>query len=213
MRRLGTGVLSGGELLEEERLLAQACLAMIEGQTLDMAFESRPRVTVDEYLDMVGKKTGALLEVSVRLGAAAGGAPPGVMAGMEAFGRAAGRLFQVRDDMLGIWGKAEETGKPVASDLHRRKKSLPVVHALQSAGESEASRRFAAVYRNKDTLTGDEVKLLLDAMAELGTEEFCAALARTEAEKAWSALEALPVSAWAKDEAAALVRFLLEREF
>jgi geranylgeranyl diphosphate synthase type I len=108
----------------------QTCLALTEGQYLDMSFERRNDVSVDEYLRMIQGKTAALVGASLAIGALVGGAGPAPTAALQRFGEEMGLAFQIRDDILGIWGDPEVTGKPAGNDLLRRKKSLPILYAL-----------------------------------------------------------------------------------
>ena len=194
------------------RVLTSACVQMIEGQTLDLGYEQKPRVSVDEYLVMIQKKTGALLETSLMVGALAATDDAASLESMHQFGHAIGRLFQVRDDMLGVWGNPKATGKPAASDLHRRKKSLPVVHALQSTDSSAASR-FASLYKSQEPFSEVDIHELLGVMENLGSRAYCQRLAKQEAHKAVEALQAIPGPAVARTDGNAFVRFLLEREY
>lgn len=200
-------------VLKASRVLTRACLEMIEGQTLDMSYEQRPRVTTADYLLMIERKTGALLEGSLVAGAGIGTDDPDFLKGMRSFGHAIGRLFQVKDDMLGVWGKAEETGKPTASDLHRRKKSLPVVYALERAGSDPASQRFASLYRTKDAFSDEDIAVLLDALEDSDAQQFCQHLAEEEAQNARKAFDGMRVSTWAKTQGSDLVTFLLQRDY
>lgn len=123
------------------RILTGALAELCVGQMADLAFEQRGDVTVAECLAMAEGKTGALLGAACQLGALAGGADQAGAAVYRRFGLHLGVAFQLLDDLLGIWGDPEVTGKPVGSDLARRKKSLPVVAALASgtrAGEDLA---------------------------------------------------------------------------
>jgi geranylgeranyl diphosphate synthase type I len=120
--------------------LDRTCLALTQGQYLDMAFERRPRVTVDEYLTMIEGKTGALIAASAGLGARLGGAEGERQGHFRSFGLSLGLAFQAQDDWLGIWGDEAVTGKSAASDLETRKKTLPVVYGL------EKSEAFARAY-------------------------------------------------------------------
>ena len=108
----------------------QTCLALTEGQYLDLSFEQRPVVSVDEYMRMIQGKTAALVGASVAIGARIAGASTRQQTDMLQFGQAIGLAFQIQDDILGIWGDAAQTGKPVGSDILNRKKSLPLLHAL-----------------------------------------------------------------------------------
>ncbi|HMN26778.1 MAG TPA: polyprenyl synthetase family protein [Caldilineaceae bacterium] len=112
-------------------LFTQAAIRLTEGQHLDLSFEARSDVTVAEYLHMIEGKTAALIGTSVALGALVGGATQEQVACLQQFGEHLGLAFQMRDDLLGIWGDPAQTGKAAGNDLLRRKKSLPILHALQ----------------------------------------------------------------------------------
>ncbi|RME63697.1 MAG: polyprenyl synthetase family protein, partial [Caldilineae bacterium] len=113
-----------------ERFTA-TCITLTEGQHLDLSFEEREQVSVDEYLHMIEGKTAALLAASLALGAEIGGAVSDVVEQLHQFGRAIGLAFQIQDDILGIWGDPEVTGKAAGNDILRRKKSLPLLYALE----------------------------------------------------------------------------------
>lgn len=114
--------------------LTAASRKLIDGQAQDISFETRDRVTVAECLEMEGNKTGALLACAVSIGAVLGGADDRTADALEAFGHHLGLAYQAVDDLLGIWGDPETTGKQTWSDLRQRKKSLPVAAALEAGG-------------------------------------------------------------------------------
>lgn len=116
------------------RRLAVASRKLIDGQAQDISFEHRERVTVAECLEMEGNKTGALLACAVSVGAVLGGADDRTADALESYGHHLGLAFQAVDDLLGIWGDPQATGKQTWSDLRQRKKSLPVVAALAAGG-------------------------------------------------------------------------------
>ncbi|TNC23020.1 polyprenyl synthetase family protein [Amycolatopsis alkalitolerans] len=120
--------------LAAARLLADATNELIRGQVLDVAFEQRNDVGLDECLDMAAGKTGALLSASTAIGAVLAGAPRATVDALAGFGADLGLAFQLVDDVLGIWGETAVTGKPVYSDLRARKKSLPVTYAITHGG-------------------------------------------------------------------------------
>jgi geranylgeranyl diphosphate synthase type I len=120
--------------LRVQVLFNQTCLALTHGQHLDIDFETRPSVTVDEYMGMIGDKTAALTGASTAIGALVGGVEPGErLTDYQGFGRELGLAFQIQDDILGIWGDEAVTGKSTASDLVMRKKTLPVLYGLEQA--------------------------------------------------------------------------------
>jgi geranylgeranyl diphosphate synthase type I len=124
------GVLPG-RALAAQRILMETCLKLTEGQYLDMEFEIQMDVDMDGYLWMIGRKTAALIACATRLGALLGGAEEPVIAAYARFGENLGLAFQVIDDILGIWGREDETGKSAKTDILTRKKTLPIVYVLQ----------------------------------------------------------------------------------
>ncbi len=198
--------------LAVSRILTRACAEMIEGQVLDLTFEQRASVGVEEYLRMIGKKTGALLEGSLHMGAVIGCEDPATIEAMRCFGNALGLLFQVRDDMLGVWGVAERTGKPVGSDIHRRKKSLPIVHALETA-EGAGRERLVEIYRKDAPLDEADIESVLGVLADLGTQQVCEAIADKQADRSVAELDTVELSPKARRECEELTQFLLKRDY
>lgn len=146
------------------RAISEATRELIRGQAADTAFESRTDVALDECLKMAEGKTAALMAASAEVGALLAGAPRSVREALVAYGRHIGLAFQLVDDLLGIWGRPEITGKPVYSDLRSRKKTLPVTWTVAHGGL--AGRRLAAWLVDEtgsQTASDDE----LAAVAEL----------------------------------------------
>lgn len=139
-------------------------LALTEGQYMDMTFEGRLDVTVDEYYAMISGKTGALLGAAPEIGALIGGASPENALALREYGAALGRAFQLQDDILGIWGDEKETGKSAASDILTKKKSLPVVLGLNN---ERVAKRLRVLYAGPD-FTQDHVPAVLKLLDEAG---------------------------------------------
>ena len=141
------------------RTLSQACLQTAEGQVLDITFAERPLVTTDEYMTMVEHKTGKLLEAATTLGALLSTDDEAVVQAYGQFGRKLGIAFQIRDDYLGIWGKTDETGKPITEDIREKKKSYPVLVALERAEETDRAT-LQRLYA-QETLSEADVQTVL----------------------------------------------------
>jgi geranylgeranyl diphosphate synthase type I len=204
------------------RVLLDATAALVRGQVADLGFEQRAAVTVDECLAMVDGKTGALLAASAAMGAVSAGAPPATVAALTAYGRHLGTAFQLVDDLLGIWGRPAETGKPVLSDLRARKKSLPVCHALSQAGNAAAELaawiatpgpgRPAPGHEAPDPAEEAALVRAAELVEACGAREWTVAEARREVAAARDALAAVPLVPGARDELVALAEFVVERE-
>lgn len=165
--------------------LIDACLALTEGQHLDLAFETQLNVTVDDYLTMVRGKTAALLAACTAAGALLGGADASLVEQYHRFGENLGLAFQVEDDILGIWGDERLTGKSAASDILTRKKSLPVLFGLNGP-QAGALRQFYTA----PTLTAQDVPAVLDLLDASGARDAAAALAERYSRLALEALDA-----------------------
>lgn len=190
--------------------LTQAYLEMIEGQYLDISFEGQSEVGLKQYLDMIARKTGALIRCSFTMGALIGSQNIGDADAFRESGRALGFLFQVRDDILGIWGDEESTGKPVGADIRRKKNAFPAVYAMSQA-QGEDKRHLLGIYR-KSELSDADVEDVLHIMDALNVREHAHALAVEEAEVALGALAAVEMDRSARREYGNLLEFLLHRE-
>lgn len=131
------------KLLDVMKVYDETCLALCEGQYLDISFERRTDVTVDEYMEMIEKKTAALIGASVETGAMMASDDPAVVAAYRRFGYDVGIAFQIADDLKGSFWASEESGKSVAGDIHKRKKTYPVVWAMQNAAPEDVARLIA----------------------------------------------------------------------
>jgi geranylgeranyl diphosphate synthase type I len=168
-------------------MLSLACLELCEGQYLDVEYENRLDITVEDYLDVAAKKTAALFAVSNSLGAYVGSEDSKSVDLLHLFGKELGMAYQICDDILGIWGVKESTGKS-AGDILQRKKTLPVVYGLQSS-DGEATKRLKKLYSRKSIEGEDitEVKKILDHLGardyaeNLAEQYYCQALAQLEA--------------------------------
>lgn len=194
--------------LEAAALLDQACLAICEGQYLDLEFERRLDVTEAEYLAMIERKTAALLGCSAELGAVAAGATAAERAALRRFGINLGVAFQIQDDILGTWGDPKRTGKPAADDVRSRKKTLPAVRAL--AGTTAASRRLEKLFA-QNALTEAEVTEALSLFEELGLRADAEATAAKWSDNALRELAALPADNLYRAELERLASSLIGR--
>ncbi len=182
------------------RRLSVAVQALVAGQCADISFETRSDVELPECLTMAEGKTGALLGCAAGLGALFGGGSPAQVDRLRTFGDRVGLAFQLVDDLLGIWGDPQLTGKPVHSDLRQRKKSLPVVAALTSGTPS--GRELGELYRREQPLPDADLVRAAELIDAAGGRAWC----QTRADELLAeALDELWASAPAEHAAAELV--------
>jgi geranylgeranyl diphosphate synthase type I len=190
--------------------LARANRRVMAGQAADVAFEARASVGLEEARAMVADKTGALLSCAASLGAVLAGAPDRLSAGLAAYGAHLGMAFQLVDDLLGIWGSPERTGKPVWSDLRARKKSLPVVAALTSG--SGAGQRLSVIYTSGQELEGVLLAEAARCVEDAGGRDWAAAEAARETDAALAIVAGLEIPGPVRDELIALAGLLGDRD-
>lgn len=190
--------------------LGSAASTVIAGQMLDLALEGRVDAGVEEYLRMAGQKTAALLGCAASIGARLADATQDRVDALQRFGESLGLAFQIVDDWLGIWGDPARTGKPVASDLRRRKSSLPVVLALRSTGA--AGRALRAYMRSDRPPSESDVACALEWLEACRAEPATRQMAEHELARARAHLDAARLEEPAREELLELAAFTIQRE-
>jgi geranylgeranyl diphosphate synthase type I len=182
---------SDAKVLRVMRLYDNTCVALCEGQYLDIwASERSAPMSVELYFDMIGRKTAALIAASVEAGALLATDDENVVARYRAFGWALGIAFQLNDDLLGIWGEHAKTGKE-PSDVARHKMTLPVIYAFEHAGPEECAR-LEAIWRT-DSPEDGEVAEAIALIERLGGRDYTREQARLHRDRALAELEAAGV--------------------
>jgi geranylgeranyl diphosphate synthase type I len=192
------------------RVLSERTLEMVEGQTLDISFEERLDIDLPAYLEMIERKSGALFDCALHLGGLVAGADASVVRRLGSVGRSLGTAFQIRDDMLGVWGDERVTGKPRGADIRRRKKSLPIVYALNET-KGVLRDEFRATYAKEELTEADAERIARD-LEETGARDYCARLASERKETALTELGELALRPGPANELREAAEFLLERE-
>jgi geranylgeranyl diphosphate synthase type I len=180
-------------------------LALTGGQYLDIGFEDRDDVSVEDYLAMIEGKTAALVACSCQMGALIADASDVQCESLREFGRHLGLTFQMRDDILSIWGDPALTGKTAGADIARRKKSLPILHGM------ERSEELGALLR-QDTLEEPDVQHATEMLEESGSREYAEQLAHQHHTQALAALEEANLEGPAAQALHELAQMLLKRE-
>jgi geranylgeranyl diphosphate synthase type I len=190
-------------IIELSARLDATCIELCEGQHLDMRFEGRQDVSVAMYLDMIARKTAALMDCAARMGSLIG-APENqaLSAQLGAFGRALGIGFQLRDDMLGIWS-AQALGMTEAGDLRHKKMSLPVISALEDATSAD-QRALARIYGQRGPVSDVQIATLLEILERSGARERTRTMLREQCDLARALLDGACANTTATDACAAL---------
>ena len=175
MHRLLDRGLPPDRVVAAMRTLDETCLRLVHGQWLDIGFETRSDVRIEEYLAMASGKTAAMFSAPFAIGARLGGASEEVVDGFAKFGHALGLGFQAVDDLLGIWGDPAVTGKPVGDDLTSRKLTYPVLSAMAEGGDEARALilRYVEPSRGKGELA-ELTALVAAAGGRAATEQFAA---------------------------------------
>lgn len=210
LERLSEMGLPAEKALEIRRLLDVASLRLCEGQYRDLEYERRLDVTCEDYLEMAAGKTSALMSASTASGAVIGGASADIVSLFEEFGRNLGFAFQIRDDILGIWGKSTEMGKPTGEDIYARKKSFPIVFALQRSRGDD--RKRLRVLHEKPQLMAGDVEEVLAILERTSAREESQKTAARYASRALNHLKGLKIPAESMRDLKALADYFVDRE-
>lgn len=194
-----------------QSLFDEATIRLIEGQYLDISFESRPDISIADYIEMVGCKTAALISCAIETGAEIGTENRETIVSFREFGWNLGMAFQTRDDILGIWGQKAQTGKPTGNDIRRRKKTLPVIYAAQQATGNSLKTLLHSY--DRETLTEEDVQAIIDILENTGAYGYTQKTTEEYIEKAVAILDSLPIIQSAKHDFSEVVAFLKSRTF
>jgi geranylgeranyl diphosphate synthase type I len=182
---------SDTKVLRLMRLYDETCVALCEGQYIDIwTSEHDDAMSVELYFDMIGRKTAALIAASIEAGALLATDDEAVIGRYRAFGWALGLAFQLNDDLLGIWGQEQATGKE-PTDVARKKKTLPVIYAFQHAQAADRAR-LAELYA-ADRPDDEHVAEIVAILERSGARTFTRDEARRYRNEALAELDAAGV--------------------
>ena len=152
-------------LPEALALFSKTASEVCDGQQLDMDFEKRSRVSMNEYMQMIGLKTGVLLACSAQMGALIGGADKWSQECFYDFGYYLGLAFQVADDYLDAYGDQKVFGKPIGGDILNGKKSWLTVKAQEMGADGlEEALAAPAVTEEEKSAKIARVKAIYDSV-------------------------------------------------
>ncbi len=201
---LGMTAASPERILGAMNMLSRTCTAICEGQWLDMEFESKDRVTENEYMEMIEKKTGVLYGASAGMGGLLAGASPEVVRALDEFGRLTGMGFQLQDDVIDLLTPEEVSGKRQGGDLIEGKKTLIMIHAF-------ANDAVVPVFSKKDA-SAEEIFRSISILEGSGSIEYARSRAEEMVAQGKRALDVLPPSS-AKETLLELADYMIRRRY
>ena len=194
-----------------QHIIDESSLTLIEGQYLDISYESRFDIGVTDYLEMISKKTASLIATAMYVGALLGTEDETLAKSFRDIGRNLGLAFQIKDDIFGIWGDEVKTGKPLGSDVKHRKKTFPVVYALEKA-TVDLREELIDVYSNGG-IERDGVGRVMSVLDAVGAQYRAQRMAEKYCCEAMKSIDKLNILPLAKQDLRDVAQFLAERNF
>lgn len=154
-------------------IFSKTAAEICEGQQFDMEFESRDRVTADEYLEMIRLKTAVLIAAGCQIGALIGGADAKDAELLYEFGKNIGLAFQLKDDLLDVYGNAKTFGKKIGGDILNNKKTYLLINALELAEGELANELRAWLGNNEAEMHEAKIRAVTDIFNRLGARRLC----------------------------------------
>jgi len=201
----------GAALRELLHSVSETVYLIAEGQQMDIDFEGRQTVGVEEYLEMVEKKTAVLFACAAEGGAIIGGGSRQQVRDMKECARLFGVGFQIWDDVLGLLGDAKKIGKPVGSDIRNGKRTLIIVHAMENLKRPSKDRDVLLTALGKEDASEEEVKAAIEVLRRTGSIDFVSQKAMDYIEESKRLLQCLP-ECKEKKMLAALVDYSIGRD-
>jgi geranylgeranyl diphosphate synthase type I len=193
------------------QLLGEACLKLCEGQHLDIAYQDRGDVSIEDYLKMITKKTAALMAASTSIGACLVTEDERIVSYLYEFGKNLGLAYQIHDDILGIWGAEEKIGKPVKGDISQKKKTLPVVYGLENS-RGKDKQRLEKLY-SQESIEGEDITEVVEILNRSGARGHAQDLEQQYYHQALTRLEATGLEPSRQAPLSEAARFLMVREY
>ncbi len=209
--RLRDKIVTDSKVLEILGILNETVIVLCEGQYMDISFETRRDVTPAEYLDMIYRKTAALIESAVVTGAILATEDKSVIEDFRIFGRELGMAFQIRDDIIGTWCDTASTGKPQGSDIENKKKTLPVIYTFENCSPDERSK-LDEIY-DKAALSRGDVEYVIKLMDSKGAYDYAVETASKYEKNALAALKRIKLDSEAEEKILNLKNFLIKRDY
>ncbi len=193
------------------KTMAKACTLLSEGEVLELVNVCNIRMSEEEYLEIISRKTAALIAASGKMGALLGDSPPPVVDAIYQFGSQVGFAFQLVDDALDYMGDEARTGKAVGKDLEDGKVTLPLLRACEQATPSEFEK-LNQILLHSNSFGSEDFDVVLELIQKYEGIPYAIDRARGYVEAAKAVLSILPDSVHV-DSLRALADYIVERDF
>jgi heptaprenyl diphosphate synthase len=187
-------------------VMAEASESLSQGEWLELSLAFDPDQTIDDYMRRINKKTASLFSACCLAGGLLSGARVGEIEALKRFGENLGVAFQIRDDLLDIWGEEATLGKPVGSDLREGIATLPFFLAQEKGRGNGFLRRVISTKANSDA----QIREAIEIMSASGAREESERVAKKYLERALDALQDISREA-TRSELVEVARFVVER--
>jgi geranylgeranyl diphosphate synthase type II len=191
------------------QLFNRTAKEVCEGQQLDMDFEKKEHVSLNEYINMISLKTSVLLAASLEMGAILGGASAGNRKHLYDFGKNLGIAFQIQDDYLDAFGDPEKFGKDVGGDIRQNKKTFLLLYALEVANEEQKNKLIQLMKDNP----ANKVAQVLNIFKACNVDAWANSLKEKYLQTALQHLEDIAVVSVRKKPLIELSDFLIQRDY
>lgn len=192
------------------RVFSDVTVGMAEGEVLQAALARHLDITMDQYEEVIERKTARFLAGCCETGAMMGSGKDAEVAALRSYGHHMGMAFQIADDLLDFLGDPKKTGKPLGTDLRDGRVTLPLIHTLQVA-EGEGREQICALLSRSSGITDVEIATITSLIARHGGFEAARCIAEARAERAITELSRFAPSPY-RDALEQLARYVVARD-
>lgn len=154
------------------KLLTDTLMRIIEGQNMEFNFRSRDNVSIEEYMEMVWRKSGVLFATALSGGAIIADASDEIKQALEEYGKKIGPAFQIRDDVLNLIGESRKYGKEIGGDIKEGKRTIIIIHCLNTCKSDERKKILNVLKKSREQVSVSDVKLVIKLMKKYNSIEF-----------------------------------------
>jgi geranylgeranyl diphosphate synthase, type II len=192
-------------------LFSKTAIEVCEGQQYDMDFETQDKVAMEEYMEMIRLKTAVLIAASLKMGAIIGGASKEEAELLYQFGIETGLAFQLKDDLLDVYGDPLTFGKKIGGDILCNKRTFLLIHALNKA-DQESLDKLHFWLRKTNFVPEEKIKAVTEIYNQLGIKDICFREIEKHQQLAFEFLSKISVSEARKTPLTELANELMDRK-